>query len=77
MISDNPRDKLDPNSRMNYAKVYTVEHNVKVLFIGRIAPKYEQQVVIDYNHIHSIPYAHHDGRHPLSGSQAAFYTPEG
>ena len=52
MIPDNPREKLDPASRMNYAKIYTVEHNVKVYFIGRIAPKYEQQVVIDYNRIH-------------------------
>lgn len=37
VIPRTPRDKLDPSSRVNYAKVYTVEHNVKVLFIGRIA----------------------------------------
>lgn len=29
-------DKLVPESRLNYAKVYTVEHNVKVHFIGRV-----------------------------------------
>jgi hypothetical protein len=52
MIPDSPREKLDSASRMNYAKIYTVEHNVKVYFIGRIAPKYEQQVVVDYNRIH-------------------------
>ncbi|KAJ5595259.1 uncharacterized protein N7459_001467, partial [Penicillium hispanicum] len=28
--------KLDPMSRLNFGKVYTVEHNVKVLPVGRI-----------------------------------------
>lgn len=28
--------KLDPESRLNYAKVYTVEHNLQVFFIGKI-----------------------------------------
>jgi hypothetical protein len=32
----NNREKLAPQSRVNYSKLYTVEHNVKVLFIGRI-----------------------------------------
>ncbi|KFZ06908.1 hypothetical protein V501_06942 [Pseudogymnoascus sp. VKM F-4519 (FW-2642)] len=32
----NRRNQLDAMSRLNYAKVYTVEHNVKVCFIGRI-----------------------------------------
>jgi hypothetical protein len=44
--------KLDPMSRLNYAKLYTVEHNVKVLFIGKIAKKYEQKVVDAYNLTH-------------------------
>ncbi|OBT95978.2 hypothetical protein VE01_06731 [Pseudogymnoascus verrucosus] len=30
------REQLDVMSRLNYAKVYTVEHNVKVCFIGKI-----------------------------------------
>jgi hypothetical protein len=33
------RDQLDPLSRLNYAKIYTVEYNVKVSFIGKIHPK--------------------------------------
>jgi hypothetical protein len=37
VIPKTPRDKLDPASRVNYAKIYTVEHNVKVQFIGQIA----------------------------------------
>ncbi|PMD67526.1 uncharacterized protein K444DRAFT_494050, partial [Hyaloscypha bicolor E] len=31
-----PREKLDSASRINYARVYTIEYNVKVLFIGRV-----------------------------------------
>ncbi|KAL4878018.1 hypothetical protein BJY04DRAFT_120958 [Aspergillus karnatakaensis] len=33
---DRPDETLDPMSRINFAKIYTVEHNVKVLPIGRI-----------------------------------------
>ena len=28
--------KLDPMSRLNYKKIYTVEHNVKVMGVGRV-----------------------------------------
>ena len=30
ITTSNPRHKLDPTSRLNYAKPYTVEYNVKV-----------------------------------------------
>ncbi|RDW76761.1 uncharacterized protein DSM5745_06753 [Aspergillus mulundensis] len=33
---ENPDERLDPMSRLNFGKIYTVEHNVKVLPIGRI-----------------------------------------
>jgi hypothetical protein len=33
---DNLYDKLDPESRVNYSKLYTVEHNIKVQFIGEV-----------------------------------------
>ena len=52
MIPDSSRHHLDPASRINYAKVYTVEHNVKVYFIGKISQKHEQQVTTDYNDTH-------------------------
>jgi len=48
----NPADKLDKMSRLNFAKVYTVEHNVKVYFIGRVAKNYEQAVVVAFNAAH-------------------------
>jgi hypothetical protein len=28
--------KLDRMSRLNYGKIYTVEHNVKVMSVGRV-----------------------------------------
>jgi len=45
-------EKLDPLSRLNYAKLYTVEHNVKVFFIGQVARKYERDLIIAYNEAH-------------------------
>jgi hypothetical protein len=48
-----PSHKLDPMSRLNYAKIYTVEHNVKVWFIGQVANGlYEQKLVDAYNATH-------------------------
>ena len=47
-----PRDKLEPQSRLNYAKVYTVECNVKVCFIGKVHVDFRQQIVADYNSVH-------------------------
>ncbi|KAL4803428.1 hypothetical protein BDV18DRAFT_40920 [Aspergillus unguis] len=36
---DNPGDRLDEMSRLNFGKIYTVEHNVKVLPIGKISSR--------------------------------------
>ncbi len=33
---DNQEEKLAWQSRINYSKLVTIEHNVKVFFIGRI-----------------------------------------
>ncbi|KAL5322338.1 hypothetical protein ACEPPN_010311 [Leptodophora sp. 'Broadleaf-Isolate-01'] len=41
--------KLHLASRVNYAKVYTVEHNVKVLFIGTLPRNSQAQLSFDYN----------------------------
>jgi hypothetical protein len=49
---DNSRHKLDDASRLNYAKTYTVEYNVKVWFIGKISSDSEWQIRSDYNRIH-------------------------
>ena len=36
IIIEDPREKIDPLTRINFSKIYTVEHNVKALKIGRI-----------------------------------------
>lgn len=38
MIPLNHTDRLQPQSRVNYTKKYTIEHNFKVEFVGRIHP---------------------------------------
>jgi hypothetical protein len=45
-------EKLDRMARINYAKVYTVEHNVKVLFIGNIHNKSLEDFIRTYNEAH-------------------------
>src|SRR4051812_29040580 len=54
IIPVNRRQKLDPDARLNYAKLYTIEYNVQVWFIGHIHPDSEQQLVDDYNSIHTL-----------------------
>lgn len=52
MSYKDPRHKLDKMSRLNYAKLYTIEHNVKVWFIGHISKDWERQVKWDYDQSH-------------------------
>lgn len=49
MDSKTARDQLDPLSRLNYAKIYTVEYNVKVCFIGSIHGKSVDNFCKAYN----------------------------
>ncbi|KAJ8071907.1 hypothetical protein OCU04_002214 [Sclerotinia nivalis] len=49
MIPDTTRDYLDAASRINYCKVYTVEYNVKVWFIGRVHIDSEKTLARSYN----------------------------
>jgi hypothetical protein len=44
------REKLRPESRINFAKIYTVEHNVKVSFIGEIHEDSESNFFADFKH---------------------------
>lgn len=59
-----PRDKLDTASRLNFAKVYTVEHNVKVLFIGKISSGHVDRLVNTFNRINMVsePPTYNDGQ---------------
>lgn len=49
VVPKSHRDKLDVLSRVNYAKIYTVEHNVKVWFIGEIAPESIKTFMVDFD----------------------------
>lgn len=49
MVPDTHRDKLDLASRINYAKIYTVEHNVKVHFIGRLDKSSRRKFMTDFD----------------------------
>lgn len=47
-----PRHHLDKASRVNYAKLYTVEYNTKVWFVGKIHKDSAHQFAADYNEEH-------------------------
>ncbi|CZR64351.1 uncharacterized protein PAC_14249 [Phialocephala subalpina] len=51
MQSKSPRDKLEPMSLVNYAKIYPVEHNVKVQFIGWIAKTSQLHFARDFDYV--------------------------
>jgi hypothetical protein len=82
VVPDNRREKLDIKSRINYAKVYTVEHNVKVCWIGKVAREHEQQLIVDYNATHpALPDRPVDSQvaqtssYPAHSSTASAYSP--
>ncbi|KAI9723285.1 MAG: hypothetical protein M1812_001168 [Candelaria pacifica] len=54
VIPDSPDAILDLRSRVNFGKIYTVEHNVKVKTVGLVAPgsmtklkRYYEQIMLD------------------------------
>ncbi|PVH71178.1 hypothetical protein DL98DRAFT_435672, partial [Cadophora sp. DSE1049] len=49
MDPNSSRDKLDQASRINYAKIYTVEHNVKVHFIGKLEKSSRRKFMTDFD----------------------------
>jgi hypothetical protein len=52
IVVENNLEKLDPMSRLNFGRVYTVEHNLKVSKVGRIAP--EHMHVLEANFLETI-----------------------
>ena len=43
---DAPSETLTIESRVNYSKLMTIEHNYKVFFIGRVNPQHFEEIVI-------------------------------
>jgi hypothetical protein len=44
-----PREKLHEASRINYGKVYTIEYNTKLFFIGRVWERHLSRLLGDYH----------------------------
>ena len=40
VVPDNPTDKLDDESRIDFGKVHTIHHNIKVKAFGMVHPKF-------------------------------------
>jgi hypothetical protein len=75
MEPSGPRHKLDKASRLNYTKLYTVEYNVKVWFIGKIHEDSAYQLAADYNKDHPVVVAKgypqpSQGEYTHSGAEA-------
>lgn len=47
----NAGEKLEPTSRLNYGKLYTVECNLPVAFIGKVDPQDLSTVLSDFNSV--------------------------
>ncbi|KAH7632931.1 hypothetical protein B0T09DRAFT_83039 [Sordaria sp. MPI-SDFR-AT-0083] len=45
-MADSPSETLTIESRVNYSKLMTIEHNYKVFFIGRVTPEDFREIVI-------------------------------
>lgn len=69
----NPQHKLERASRLNYAKVYTVEFNVKVWFIGQVHEESEWYLTAAYNEVH--PPLPSRGIHPPLNTTASGSVP--
>jgi len=51
VVSQSKKDKLDSMSRVNFAKIYTVEHNVKVYDFGQVHSRHEHRLISQFNEV--------------------------
>lgn len=84
---ENPNESIDPMSRLNFSRVYTVQHNLKVLKVGRIPDKYHtllkqyyfESIVglaSDYEHITRTSTPEGPAAHRYEGTSTT-YAPRG
>ncbi|KAK5123700.1 hypothetical protein LTR85_002336 [Meristemomyces frigidus] len=69
--SNDRTQRLDPMSRLNFAKVYTVEHNVKVFDFGFVNDQSLRALMFQFRHVwleqttqRTIPQSHPIGQSP-------------
>ena len=54
--SDDPVDKLDALSRLDYGKVHTIQHNIKVKAFGKVHPKSMFALINQFGNVwHTLP----------------------
>ncbi|EHL03039.1 hypothetical protein M7I_1013 [Glarea lozoyensis 74030] len=77
-LSKSPREKLDPMTRLNYAKLYTVEYNIKLRFIDVSASSGREPASLsqgeDSSAASRFGYGYTNQR--LSGSTSSFNRPQ-
>ncbi len=52
IVMDRSTEELHSTSRLNYAKVYTIEYNVKVCSVGRVSTHSLRVLIEAYNEVH-------------------------
>jgi hypothetical protein len=55
VVPAGPDQKLHPKSRINFDKVHSIEHNVKVMHVGRVSPESLHNLSICYHNTHFQP----------------------
>jgi len=66
--SDNPGEKLDTLSRVDFGKVYTIEHNVKVRSLGQVSRDSVQALQYQFDSVWASSGRPHDGLATLATS---------
>lgn len=51
VLPDQPEGKLDPMSRLNLGKIYTIEHYVKVKPFGMVHPESMRQLLYNWRDV--------------------------
>ena len=55
IIPVNPKETLDPLSRLNLAKTYPIEHNVKVKEVGSVNATHLRKLINYWENLTDIP----------------------
>ncbi|RFU31079.1 hypothetical protein B7463_g5257, partial [Scytalidium lignicola] len=70
---DSDKNKLDEASRLNYSKIYTVEHNVKVVFIGEVDKGHMTKLRGNYANVNR-PFSYEDSTGGFAASSSSGYA---
>lgn len=57
IVPNNPTDSLTPMSRINYAKVYTIDHGVRIKPFGKVHRDSQVALTYQYQDVHNASYS--------------------